>query len=402
MIENEAWKNILSTAKDFSTVAEIYGADTMPAGDGFDPADALDCFAAVGGIDFAGVEYKRLVKSFGALSRSITSEINSTSITFSNLTGEIANFEFAHGFEGLILVVRLLSRAQSDELSKSQILFVGRCEKPKSGKKDSLSVSAKAVLDALEVNIPRRKFTPQDYKGRESTDPEFEGFIYMPQTGFVSYSERVPRGGLLGALGFKKTVRRTLGYSSYSDLDANKPLPEVFGLMQILGVHIGYQDVGSFLKLRTTFCEGPIEDILNARSTNLNFPLNPGAYDEALGLAGEANGPDDPGWVAPGLYSKTAHIRAEADNSEVSVTDSAPDVVALIKGRILPVWDGSDWTTEDWTDNGAAVWRYLLTSPDYMNLDENWIDDEAAGEVFDFNNEQIFNVNTSDFLFLVE
>jgi hypothetical protein len=400
MINNPALEAILTTAKDISIVAEIYDADTVPTEDGFAPNEALDCFAAVEGIEFEAATYKCLIKSFGSVSRSITSEINATTVTFSNLTTEIAQFEFTHGFEGLILVVRLISRSQSVSLATSQILFVGRCEKPKSGKKDSFSISAKSVLDSLAVNIPRRKFTPEDYLGREPDDPEFEGFIYMPQEGYVGYSERVPKGGLLGALGFKKTVKKTLAYSSYSALDANKSLAEVFGMTQILGTHIGYVDVGSFLKIRTAFCEGPIEDIINARSTNLNFPLNPGAYDEALGLVGELNGPDDPGWVSPGLYSRTAHIRAELDNSEVSVTDAAADVAAVIKGRILPVWDGSNWSTEAWTNNGAAVWRYLLTGGDYFALDPNWVDDESVGEVFEYNAESIFNVNSSDFLFL--
>ena len=400
MIDNDELKTILQTAKDISIVAEIYDADVVPTVDGFDPADALGCFAAVDGINFAGVDYTRLVKQFKGVSKSMTSEIDDSGITFSNLTGEIADFEFTHGFEGLILVIRLISRAQSDSLTKSQIFSAHRCEKPKSGKKDSLSVSAKSVMDSPETIIPRRKFTPEDYLGRESTDPEFEGFIHMPQTGYVTYSERVRRGGILGLFGFKKTVQRTLAYSSFSDLDANKPLPEVFGTMQILGTHIGYQDVGSFLKIRTAFCEGPIEDIINARSTNVNFPLNSGAYDEALGLVGEANGPDDPSWVAPGLYSRTAHIRGELDNSEVSVTDDAADVAAVIKGRILKVWDGSEWVTESWTNNGASVWRYLLTGGDYFTLDENWIDDDATGETWGYNNEPIFNVNGNDFLFL--
>lgn len=400
MIANDALQNILTSARDCSTVAEIYSASTVPTTDGFDPNDAIQCFAAVEGIVFMGVDYRRLVKSFGSLSRSITSEINNASITFSNLDNYISDFEFQHGFEGLILVIRLISRSQSVDLATSQILFAGQCEKPKSGKKAELSVSAKSVLDSLEVPIPRRKYGPIDYKGRESTDPEFEGFISMPQTGFVSYSERVPRGGFLGALGFKKTVQRTLGYSSYSDLDANKPVAEVFGLMQILGVHIGYVDSGTFLKLRTAFCEGPIEALINVRSTNLALPINPSAYAWVLGEIGSANGPDDPTWIAPGYYSRTAHVRAQVVNTAVDVTDPAPDIAAVVKGRKLPIFDGTDWSTVSWTNNGASVWRYLLTGGDYFSLDTAWIDDTACAEVFDYNAAPIFNTGINDFTFL--
>ncbi len=400
MINNEPLETILLTAKDISTVVEIYDANTVPTAAGFDPGDALECFAAVEGIVFEGVAYKCLLKSIGSVTRTITSEINSASVVFSNLTNEISRFEFEHGFEGLILVVRLISRSLSNSLDKSQVLFTRRCEKPKSGKKESLSVSAKFILDSLDVAMPRRKFTPEDYKGRTEDDPEFEGFKVMPQSGYVSYSVRVRRGGLLGLFGFKKTIQQTLPYSSYSDLEANRPLPEVFGTMQILGTHIAAVDVGTFLRIRTAFCEGPIADIINARSTNVNFPLSSTAYHEALGYLGTANGPDDPSWVAPGLYSRTAHIRGGMNNSAVDENDEAPDVAAVIKGRILKVWDGTDWNTEEWTNNAASVWRYLLTGGDYFTLDENWIDDAAAGKVFDYNAEQIFNVNASDFLFL--
>lgn len=399
MIENEALKEIWISAKDISTVAEIYSADAVPTADGFDPADALDCFAAVDGITFLGVEYKRLIKSFTNPSRSITSEINSGGVSFSNLDNYISQFEFEHGFEGLILVVRCISRSQSVSLSTSQILCAIRCEKPKSGKKESLSVSAKSPLDSLEVNIPRRKFSPDDYKGRESTDPEFEGFPFMPQTGYATYSERVKRGGILGILGFKKTVGRTLAYSSFSDLDANKPLPEVFGMTQILGTHLAYQDVGSYLRIKTAFCEGEIADIINARSTNPAFPLDPASYAECYGRVGVLN-TDDPAWVAPGYFSRTAHIRGKLNNSDVAVTDEAADIAAIIKGRLLNVWNGTDWEDVEWANNAASVWRYLLTGGDYFNLDENWIDDEKAGECWEFNDERIFNVNSSDFLFL--
>jgi hypothetical protein len=133
------------------------------------------------------------------------------------------------------MVVRLFSRVSSDTLAKSQILFAGRCEKPGEGTKESLTVTASWVLGnqslgGQNVIIPRRKYTREDQEGRVDSDPEFEGFQFMPQQGVSSYQVQVKRGGILGFLfGGHKWITQTLAWSSYSDLDANKNVPEVFG-----------------------------------------------------------------------------------------------------------------------------------------------------------------------------
>jgi hypothetical protein len=401
VIENTALEEILLTATDLSTVCEIYDADAVPGDDGLDPDDALDCFAAIDGITFRGRDYKRLVKKFGRIKRTIGEEVNSASVEFSNLDNQISQFEFNNGFEGLIIVIRLLSRSQSVVLTDSQILFTGRCEKPKSGNRQSLTVTAKFILDAMQTHVPRRKFSKEDQEGRVASDPEFEGFLYTPTYGTVSFPRVEHRGGFLGWWN-RKTVMATKQWSSFSDLDANKPVPEVFGRAQLMGVHISYVDVGTALRLRTAFCEGEIEDIINARTTDTEFPLSATSYVELLGLVGSLNGPDDPGWAgATGYFSRTAHIRGQADNSSVEDTDPAPDVVAVILGRLMLTPDGSgDWVTTQWTDNGAAHTRFLLTSPDYCNLDENWIDDPSFLETFDYNAEQIFDMSISDFSFV--
>lgn len=402
MIEVAALENIWATASDMSVCCEIYHQDTVPTAEGFDPADALACFAAVDGIVFFGQTYQPLVEKFGGIKRTVTQEINSASVTFSNVSRLISTFEFTYGFEGLIMVIRLLSRSKSIALADTQILFAGRCEKPSSGDKSSLTVQAKFILGSMDVRVPRRKFGRDDPKGRVVTDPEFEGFRFVPQYGTVSYARRQRRGGILGWFGFKKTVRYTLPWSSYSDVDGKKPVPEVFGQSQIMAVLIGAADVGTFIQIRSAFCEGPIQDIVNCRSTDQQLPLSAADYAEILGLVGIANGPDNVAWVAPGYYSRTAHVRAKASNSLVDVNDPAPDVVAVIVGRILTTPNPATgvWDTQAWTDNAAAITRYLLTSDDYYKLDANWIDDDYALKCFNYNADFIFNTSVSDFLFV--
>lgn len=403
MIDNPDLADILDTATDITTVVEIYHQDATPGDDGFDPTGAMACFAAIE-VSFMGVAYQRVVSKIGGVSRSTGAKSNTGSVDFSNIANLISRFEFAFGFEGLIMVIRTLSRSLSTSLDTSLILFSGRCEKPKSGSKESLSVTANWILGGLDITVPRRKYTPEDAEGRAASDPEFEGFTFMPQTG-ITEQVRVRRGGLAGFFGRKKWVDRVLSYSSFSDVDANKPVPIVLGRVQIYGTHIGYTDVGAAIRIRTAFCDGHdggIEGFESVRSLDANFPLSGTSYAEALGDIGALNGPDDPSWVAPGNYSRTAHIRGQADNSLVEDTDPAPDVVGIVSGQKMTIPDGSgDWTNDgQWTDNPAAHKFWLLTGQDYYNLDENWLDLDDATESYNFDAEQIIDKSLTDFAFI--
>lgn len=402
MIDNEALRDILINAPDISTVCELYASDAVPTVDGFDPGDAIACYAAVDGISFMGVEYERRVRSFGNISRTIGAEVNTASVSFSNIDRQMAAFEFTHGFEGLILVIRLLSRSRSAALTDSQILFAGRCEKPKGGDKDALTVSAKFILGGLDVKIPRRKFKATDDEGRPASNPEFEGFQFMPQYGTVSYSERVKKS-FLWIFRWTKTVRHTLQYSSFSDLDANKDVPEVFGRVQVLGTHIGYIDVGTSIQMLTAWAEGEVHDITNQRSIQPSFPLG-ATFVVHKGEVGTANGINN-SWVAPGYYSRTAYTEADAVNTAVQEDDPAPEIAAVVWGRLMKQPDATgDWDADPaaWSDNAAAITRFLLTSPDYFKLHENWIDDDYFTAAFRFNSQFIFNTAIDDFLFVEE
>lgn len=400
MIVNADWKSILASAADLSVVCEIYASDAVPDASGFDPNTAIGTYAAVNGIVFEGVEYARHIRKFNSVDRVLGEKTNTASVDFSNLDGTIAKFEFDNGFEGLIMVIRLISRQLSDALSKSQILFVGRCEKPSSASKDSLVVKANWILGGLEVTIPRRKFSKEDDEGRVPSDPEFEGFLFMPKTGTSTYSVRRSAGGILGLFGFKKTVQKTLQYSSYSNLDANKPLPEILGRTQIEFTHMAYDDTGTYLRMISAACEGPIKDFLNVRSTDSRLTLDAVAYAELYGLVGTANG-IDPSWVGPGYYSRTAHIRARANNSTVESVEPAPQVVGQVLGRLMTIPDSSgDWTdTDEWSDNASAQVRWLLTDEHYFKLDAAWLDDAVFLAAYKYCDELIIDRSLSDFVF---
>jgi len=230
----------------------------------------------------------------------------------------------------------------------------------------------------------------------------------MPSQNFGSttYSVRVRRGGLLGLFGFKKTVQKTMAFSSFSDLDANKPVPEVFGTSQLQGTHIAYADRGTSIYMRTAFCEGPVYAITSVRSLDARFALT--ATNIVLGLVGTANtdatwltaSPPDP---SAGYYSRTAYGRLSAGNTAVEDEDPAPDVAGIIDGRLMTIPDGSgDWVdTGEWTDNPTAHTRFVITDEYYYNLDAAWIDDDEAYTSWLYNDELILTRNASDFVLLV-
>lgn len=401
MINNSLWQTILQTATDFTTVVEIYSADSVPdVSNGFEPGDALAWYAPITGYTYSSYPYTKAVQSISGIKRTITGEINGASVTFSNIDGRIARFESTYGFEGLIMVIRLISRSLSTSIGKTQTLFAGRCEKPTEGDKESLTVKASWILASKNVVIPRRKYTKEDQEGRVNTDPEFEGFEFIPQEGTSSYQVRVKRGGIAGFFGKKKWVTRTMAWSSFSDLDATKSIPEVFGISQLIGTHIGYADTGGFILIRDALCEGEISGFENARSLDPNLPLEVTDYLELTGETGAAN--YDSGGVAPGNYSRTACIRGKASNSAVDVNESAPDIAVIIVGRLLTVPDGSgNWvTTLTWTNNAAAIARYIITSDDYFKLNSGWIDDADAYTCWQYNASSIIKRSLSDFTFL--
>jgi len=272
--------------RDLFAVVEFYSSDAVPdATDGFDPTsgDFLFGYAAVSNAVFLGVDYERRILGFGNVTKTLGKSTNNTSITLSNQDGVIADYEITNGFEGLIQVVRILSRSASDSLANSLVIFVGRCEAPSdfSRQKDDVDIPVNHILSATDIVIPRRKFQQQDPNGRPPSDYLFEGFIHRVIYGVTQFTTRERKSGFWGLLGFKKTVTHTLNVSSVSDLDVNKPVPICYGRTQIQGTHVAYIDIGAGVNACSIFCDSVntrIDNYIWVRSDNTIFPVNFGAY----------------------------------------------------------------------------------------------------------------------------
>jgi hypothetical protein len=398
------------TSSDTVVLVEVYHEDITPDADGFDPALAMKRYSNTD-ITFAGEEYTRLVRSVGRIKRTTGNEANNVSVTFDNLDNEISDFELDpdYGFEGKVLVIRLISRSISVAETDSLILFVGRCDAPKSGTREALSVSATQVFSSIDTEIPRRKFSPEDLEGRHASDPNFEGFRFMPQYGVTTYSVRQKRGGLLGFLGFKKTVTKTLSYSSFSDLDAEKYVPFCFGRVQVMGSHVAYQDIGTGIRSTCVFMEGPIEALANLRTDDTRFFLYTDVagyrlgYPPNQGPVGFIQQPhSSPGvWPGDGYYANTAMVFMGIGGSNVDEVDEAPGIITVALAMRTTTPDAAgDWNTQAWADDPAALTRYVLTSSHYGKLADGWLDDDSFLECWNFNKESVFDQSYSDLIFL--
>lgn len=407
-------------AEDTCVVVEFYPSDAAPSDDGFDPNDALLCFSEIAGLTFAGVEYQRRIKSMGRTKRSITAEANSFSVELDNEKDSdgvrtMSNFELNNiGFEGLIIVQRLISRALSDTYDKSVILFVGRCDSPKELTRGTLSLSAKQITGGIEADVLRRQYSPTDADGRDRSDPLFEGFPFLPQGGTIELSPRKKRSSWwfvfpVGLLFAKDTPAKTLQWSSYSDVDASAHVPFVFGLAQIAGQLIGAGDIGTRIQCAVAFADAGgsrIEDFTNWRTDDLRFGIEPldgihKMYGELGGTGSQLGNTANPQHVGNGLYSRTAVLFFNLNGTQANQTDEAPNIISLVLGTRVPVPDGDGvWGAPAWSDNGAALVRHLLNGADFGKLDDAWVDDEAFFECFKHNNEFIFDTSFSDSIFI--
>lgn len=400
---SDAILNVLRLGvRDLSLVLEIYASDTVPGTDGFDPADAELCLSDVSGITFAGQLYQRYVTKWGDVSRTISPTFNSFTFSLDN-SSETQHYIAAwvlsqtHGVAGFHVVLRVISRSQSVDLADSYVWFVGRLEKPVDAKRPEISFSAKSHIGSLDQDFPRRKFGPDDSEGRLQTDPLFEGFLFSPQQIQVNYQDRVSKGGLLGLLGFKKNVTRTLAYSSYSDVDSNTYVPEVLGRTQIEPKVLGGVDEGTRILAVLGWCEGPIYGYSNHRILTPNFTFQPVASGTNPGERyGEEGGSTIPGreqvpnavtqFPGDGYYSYLAATWEAYLGSKNENQDPVPGRASLIIGRIIPTpTDGefpdySDSTVLRFSDNPSYLSRWLLTVHHGFNLPPGFIDDDVCIE----------------------
>lgn len=382
LISQELWDALGSQTQRLNVCVEIYENDTIPGENGFDPVTAL-LRVANKNLTFLDLDYTRYVEKVGRVNRTITEKFNTVSIDLSNHDRAMAQFVLTNSIEGMFLVIRIVPRSFTPtSLLDSFVAFTGKCEKTFDASNTQVTISAKQYIGNVDQEIPWRTFDAEDEEERVLSSPLYEGFPFTPQNVSVQYSERVPRGGLLGALGFKRTVRRTLQYSSQKEAQDDNAVPVILGRANAKLVPITSLDVGGAINSIMAASEGPILMWFDHRilTPGFNGPFGayyrlgyPGGTDDQLPLTSGQGGDF---YAGNTYYSMTAWTAFFVNGTEVSIQEPAPESAAIIMGMIitLPSESGS-FILQGWSDNPAFQVRWALTHENVFNLNPAFVND---------------------------
>ncbi len=368
------------TPRNLVDLYELYSTDAVPGVDGFDPADAIETFAAEE-ITWNGIAYRRELISRGDITRNFGEKTNTVTLTFSNISRYLATLAQTQQIEGLMLVIRCVVPSVTDD---SIVLFVGRCDKPSDIDKKTFSLTARQDFGNINQEIPPRVFAAEDPNGRVPSDPLYEGFRILPLSGLTPPEKvKVPSTSFFGRLfGKTKTELRTQQWSSLDDTPYGSVVPMVLGRCQMEAIPIFFADIGFFLIIVAVLSEGRIDSISNTTLQDKRFTIQ--TERDAFGDLGgtgtnnyDVNPSDYPeGAIHHGYLSRTAYIVLSMKGSTLEDVDDPPVITSLVRGVQVPLPDSSgDYTDQGWSDNPVHIARFILTDPRLVNIDSAFMED---------------------------
>lgn len=377
-----------TAAQRLNVLVELYDQDALPTVNGFNPDDAL-LLVANTATTFLGNTYLRRVLSVGKINRTITEKFNTVSVSLGSDetdSRDMAVFALSNDLEGMFMVIRLVSRAvTATTLADSFVVFTGKCDKIYDANNNSVTLSAKQYVGTVDDELPPRLFSPEDDEGRTPDDPLYEGFNVGVINVTQQFTERVPRGGILGLFGFKKTVNKTVQYTSHRGVESDQVIPLLLGRGQMVLLPISSIDLGVNLYTIFAACEGPIKHWGGTNDRVIPTPkIRPVPASEYFryGYEGGTNdqvpvpSPDGDNYAGNNYYSKTAWTAFYSTGSELSEDDTAPEMIAILLGLIVPIPDAAgDFSLEDFTDNPAFQTRWLFTDAKGFNLNPLFVND---------------------------
>lgn len=386
VLEQGINSNPADPVRDLTWLFEFYEPDVLPGADGFDPADASECFAGIE-ITWLGQAYRRVVLGASDIQIKGGKDASSCTIRLSNADENryAATWATQNQVEGMRLVIRLISRTASTTLATSTIRFVGRCDKPDGFDVIQGSIKASASISTIDYEWPPKTYQADDPEGRSPADPLYEGFPHVVLNGTFTHKRPEPDKSFN-----KWDMRRyvaTLPWSSYDDTPLGEPIPLVLGRTQLRAWRGVFADTGRVTTCIDFACMGPIADILNFRMDNppeyQQFFTQPENVTKHLGEAGGTGTQiADPLWPNHPLFSHTAYVGYNfryIGTGAFSQIDAGHDTVMIVLGMVVPLPDGSGvFNTEGWTDNGAYLARFLITDERFLNLNPAFVEDSAC------------------------
>ena len=396
--------------RDWCTVYEFYEHDYVPdPTNGFEPANATKRFAHIN-LTWNSLAYIREAQSRSDTSRFVSKTANQATATFSNVDRVMSAWIASTDVEGMYFVIRELSRSVTDS---SIVLFSGRIKKPVEFNRIDATFYGESILGAFDnIQVPGRTYSPDDPDGRQPSDPLFKGFRIVALHGSFDRTRTETRRKFLI---FRKTVE--VHYSdSWSSRDATplgNPVQECFGRVQAELTPIAFADIGGAAKGLWVASNGKISAVDNIRNpedpnrqpNNITVHLgDPGGTGTNAQIAGQPANTGDQQFPGAGFFSDTAYIGAGIPNGDPESVEDIVTVIAIIRGRLVPLPDGSgDFSLTGWTDSGPYLTRFLLTDDEFGMLDPAFVADPACIETADFcaepindsaNSERVFIPNT--------
>lgn len=375
---------------------EFYASSYVPGATGFDPASAIEKFAAET-ITWNAIAYRREVVSRSDVVRNMGEKTNQVTLTFSNISRYMATLAQSQTIEGLFLVIRCVSPTVTDD---SIVLFIGRCDKPSDIDKEQFTLPARQDFGNINQTLPPDKFVTEDPNGRLPGDLLFEGFRFTAISGSFTRTETKKFLFI-----FKKKKKVTEQWSALDETPYGNPVTEVFGSCQIQGIPLVFQDRGTFTLGMWVWSKGPISSIANfAVKSDGRIVTNTVNHLGDLGGTG-SNATEDT-LQAPGIgyLSLTAYTSASFTSS-VDVVDDAPTVVALIRGRLIDIPNSSGvFNVTAWSDNPVNIARYILTNSKFVNIPSGFMEDAVNYQtslhcdepIIDETNDQVILIPTPD------
>lgn len=376
-------------------------SSTTPGTSGFDPADAIETFAAET-ITWNGIAYRREVVSRGDCVRNMGEKTNSCSLNFSNISRYMATLAQTQQIEGLFLVIRTICPTVTDD---SIVLFVGRCDKPSDIDKDSFTLSARQDFGNINQELPPRRFTPEDPEGRTVSDPLYEGFRVAHQDGSFGFGVEKPATGMFGKiLGKVKQATENRQWSSSDGTPYGSVVPMIFGRCQMELICIFFKDTGYNLGGIFVVGEGRLDDYINVKvhvPSTYQMQAADNHYGDPGGTGTNAQFED----TINSYLSKTGYTRRTMYGSPGDVVEEAPLVTALVRGLRIPVPNASGvYDSVAWSDNPVNILRFILTDPRLVNINEGFMEDavnyatalHCDEPMIDDTNDQIIPVATAD------
>lgn len=376
---------------------EFYDHDAVPGATGFDPADALELFAAEE-ITWNGLAYRREIRGDGQGRSDIVKakgeKLNTVTINFSNISRYMATWAQTQNVEGMIVVIRCVSPSVTDD---SIVLFTGKAGKPSDIDKEAFTLSCEQYFGDINVIVPPRRFENSDPEGRLPSDPLYEGIDLVAIAGSVTFPQIVPTDSRIGRLfGRRRVTYRTEQWSSTDATPMNTVVPEHFGRVQVKLIDLANADKGSHVGYLKVVGNGRLDAVtqLRSRTRGMSDPICNFANPPAPGVVhlgdpggtGTNNGNTCQADLAGGRffsglsYIEGASAGVDANGNIVAlgldVADSVPDITALVRGKRVPLPNASGvYGAAAWTDNPVHITRFALTDPKWLNINPAFMED---------------------------